>query len=457
MKKGRLYPTYIYLFWLFLVACNSGAVRPDKQADTLPRIFPDYTDVTFPSNIAAPNFLIEEEADSYFVEIGGGDRIYFSRKGKSNEVRINAVKWANLLKERSGKDFYIRIALKREGQWIGYKEIQNTISPLPIDPYLAYRLLYPGYELWNEMGIYQRDLTSYKVTPVIENKEVDKGCVNCHTFTQNSPETMMLHIRGTQGGTLIRRNGKSDKVSIKDIENKNPGTYAAWHPGGRYLALSANNVNQFFHSTGSKTIEVSDSESDLILFDAETGKTFTDSAFYGPEWMETFPAWNPAGDIFYYCRAPRETNMPPTGDLRYDLYRVAFDAANATFGEPECVYAAASEGYTVSHPRISPDGRYLMFCRFDYGTFSIWHPESELCLLDLTTNELREMAEVNSADVDSYHTWSSTGDWFVFSSKRIDGLWAHPHFAFFDKTTGKAGKPFLLPQKDPMFYKEFTR
>ncbi len=67
------------------------------------------------------------------------------------------------------------------------------------------------------------------------------------------------------------------------------------------------------------------------------------------------------------------------------------------------------------------------------------------------------MQEVNSDNVESFHTWSSTGKWFVFSSKRVDGLWAHPLIASFNPETGCAGKPFMVPQKDPGFYKTFTK
>ena len=76
--------------------------------------------------------------------------------------------------------------------------------------------------------------------------------------------------------------------------------------------------------------------------------------------------------------------------------------------------------------------------------------------MDLTTGDIRRMVEVNSDDVDSYHTWSSNGHWFVFSSKRMDGLWARPYFASFNPETGETGKPFLLPQEDPLFYDYYT-
>ena len=74
----------------------------------------------------------------------------------------------------------------------------------------------------------------------------------------------------------------------------------------------------------------------------------------------------------------------------------------------------------------------------------------------MDTGEIRLLNEVNSNDVESFHTWSSSGRWFVFSSKRLDGLWL-AFLASFDPETGKAGKPFLMPQKDPDFYDTFTK
>ena len=40
--------------------------------------------------------------------------------------------------------------------------------------YIAYRLIDPGYQLWNEMGIYQRELASFDQEPILENRLMDK-------------------------------------------------------------------------------------------------------------------------------------------------------------------------------------------------------------------------------------------------------------------------------------------
>lgn len=451
--------TFILFLYILMgmTACSRKEITPDIFIDESPVLFPDYTDVTFPVNIAPPDFQIEEEGEVFYTEIGWEDRAFFTHKSRRNGVVIPPDTWSRLLAEAVGGTFYIRISVFRNGKWIRYREVRNEISPEKIDPFLVYRLLYPGYELWGRMGIYQRNLTTYEEIPVIENNSDPSACMNCHTFCRNNPETFMLHVRGSNSGTLIVRNGEVEKVEVKEAGMKNRGAYAAWHPEGRYIAYSSNEIQQFFHSTGKKPIEVSDLESDLVIWDCETNRLFTDSVVYGPEWMETFPAWSPDGKQLYFCRSKAFTPTTSLDSIYYDLYKVSFNAEKQTFGNPECVYDASHSRQSVSFPRISPDGNYLMFTLSDYGNFSIWHPESELCLLDLKTGIVRNMKEVNSDDVESFHTWSSSGRWFVFSSKRIDGLWAHPYIASFDLATGIAGKPFLLPQKDPAFYKTFMK
>jgi dipeptidyl aminopeptidase/acylaminoacyl peptidase len=107
-------------------------------------------------------------------------------------------------------------------------------------------------------------------------------------------------------------------------------------------------------------------------------------------------------------------------------------------------------------PRISPDGRYLLFTMGHYGYFHIWHHDADLWMLDLKTGEAREAKELNSNDTESYHTWSSNGKWVVYSSRRDDGTYTRPFFAHIDKD-GKGTKPFELPQADPDYHRQFMK
>lgn len=454
MKIQNWYFCLTALIWL--ASCQSYHPA-DKEIKEHPSIFPDYSAVTFPNNIAAPNFKINEEGEGFQTEVGiVGENALFIIHSDNPIVQIPPQKWKELLEKASGKDVFFRISVLKDNQWVRYAAIRNCISEHSIDGYLAYRLIYPGYELWNEMGIYQRDLSSYEETAIVENRNFGKQCVNCHTFNQQSPDDMMMHIRGAQGGTLIQHNGKLEKVNPKAEGFTYGPTYASWHPSGKYLAFATNSIQQFFHSAGQKAIEVVDLGADLMIYDVENHCSMTDSLVYGDTYMETFPAWSPNGKDLYFTRAQGYYKGMPLDSIHYDLCHIRFDASTAKLGTPEVIFPASAQNKSVSFPCVSPDGKYLMFTLSDYGNFSIWHPESDLYLMDLSTHETRRLTEVNSDDVDSYHTWSSNGYWFVFSSKRMDGLWARPYFASFNPETGEVGKPFLLPQEDPLFYDHYT-
>lgn len=455
--KTRLLFT-IALAWA-ITSCGTGRPADPATAGRTPAIYPDFTSATLPPNIAAPTFMIDEEAESYFTEIGAVGREPQITVGSRSAVVVPpAGKWRALLADAAGDSIYVRVYVTRhDGTAERMNDIICPVSADTIDSYLVYRLLYPGYELWNEMGIYQRDLTSYTQEVVLENSDIDRQCVNCHSFAGNAPETMMIHVRGAQGGTLVRRNGATEKVDPKCEALSNGATYPAWHPSGKFIAFSANNIQQFFHAKGSKTIEVSDLSADMTVYDVERGEAITAPQLSGDEWMETFPTWSPDGKNLYFCRAEGYTQGEPLDSIRYDLCRVDFDPEARSFGDPEVIVAAVADGKSVSFPRVSPDGRWLLFTLSDYGNFSIWHPESDLWLLDLTDGTARAVDEVNSDDVDSYHSWSANGKWIVFSSKRLDGLWARPFIASFDPGSGRFGKPFVVPQKDPLYYNDFMK
>lgn len=411
-----------------------------------------------PVNIAAPSFMIEADADRYFTEIGRvGASPDIEIASTSAAVRIPAGQWHALLAQAAGDSIYIRVSVKNDGRWSRYADTRIAVSPHPIDRYLTYRLLYPGYELWEEMGIYQRDLTDYTETPVIENRDIDRQCVNCHSFAGGDARTMMIHVRGSKGGTLVRHDGRTAKVNPKCPALDNGATYPAWHPSGRWIAFSANKIQQAFHRAGTKTIEVVDMSADMTLYDVEADSAIAIRGLSGEETMETFPAWSPDGTTLYFCRAKAFNPDEPLQNIRYDLCRARFDTATLQFSAPEVVYAASDSGRSVSFPRVSPTGNWLLMTVSDYGNFSIQHPESDLWVMNLATGDMQPLTEANGEGVDSYHSWSSDGRWIVFSSKRMDGLWARPFITAFDDATGTASRAFALPQADPLFYDNYLK
>jgi len=236
-----------------------------------------------------------------------------------------------------------------------------------------------------------------------------------------------------------------------------PGVYPRWHPDGRYVAFSVNKTMQKFHTMNENKIEVFDEASDLILFDTQNNTIITDSLICSKDYFETFPEWSPDGKYLYFCRAIARQMPQEYVLLRYDLARIAFDASTESFGtQIETVISSDSTGKSITHARISPCGKYVVFCMSNYGTFPVWHRESDLYIMNLETKEIHNITTINSDQSDSYHSWSSNGRWMVFGSRRMDGLFTRPYICYFDKD-GKNHTPFLLPQKDPLHYDFSTK
>ena len=123
------------------------------------------------------------------------------------------------------------------------------------------------------------------------------------------------------------------------------------------------------------------------------------------------------------------------------------------FGPRQLVFRADSLDKSATLPRISPDGRWLMFTLGQYGCFHIWHKDADLWMIDLQTLAARPAGELNSCETESYHSWSSNGRWVVFSSRRDDGGYTRPFFAHIG-ADGRATKPFELPQAYPDYNRQ---
>lgn len=336
-----------------------------------------------------------------------------------------------------------------EPEGVEYAPFTITVSRDAIDGWVAYRLMEPGYEGWSQMGIYQRDLTSFEEKVVVDNSVNGKGCINCHSFCDYSPDRMMFHSRSDGGGTVFCRDGEVKKVNLAAIGPKRQGNYPKWNPKGRYVAYSSNDTYQTMYAKNPQVNEVYDTASDLIIYDTESGEVFTDERFMTAERWESYPEWSPAGDRLLLVSAEGVKMPRERRDLHYDLLSVAFDRTTGRLGERvDTLYASRSDGGSASYPRISPDGRFLMYTRADFGTFPVWHKEADLRMMRMDDLTQVDVSVLNSDCSESYHSWSSSGRWVVFASRRLDNRYARLFIAHVSED-GVCGKPFLLPQRDP--------
>jgi hypothetical protein len=457
--SGRV-RAHLIIFIILMTAMGCSKRMPlseDLKQDAV--LNPDYASVTIPPNIAPMNFRISETADNYLARFYNSNGVDFIVSSKDGNINIPEKKWHKLLSSSVAKEFNVDIVVKKSQKWVKYNTITNHVAHDSIDKYLVYRLIDPEFETWKVMGIYQRNLENFNVTPIMLNRVSDGNCMNCHTFSRNNSNTMMFHMRGEHGGTVIYKDGKLSKINTKTPQTLANGMYPAWHPSGKYIAFSVNNIVQSYHAIPGRTVEVYDTLSNIVLYDVNNNIITSCRALSDPDHLETFPTWSPDGRYLYYCCAIKnvlknpdyESFMDVHSKIRYDLLRIAFDQENRKFGAVDTILTVSDTESSISLPRISPDGRYILFSKSVHGNLTIWQPESDLYLLDLNTGIVSK-SDINSNKAESFHTWSSTGRWIVFSSRRDDGLlYTRPYFSYFD-TSGQMHKPFVLPQKSTDHY-----
>lgn len=445
---------YKYIALLALFMSCSDAVQVSNKLSEKPSISPDYTDVTIPANITPLNFSLTDECeDARAVLSSNGQTIHVGLKG--GQFLIPTSKWKKLLRSATGNAVDVIVQVKNNGQWVEYAPFKIYVANEPVDPYIAYRLIAPGYTLWNKMGLYQRNLEDYTETAIIENKMSGRNCVNCHSFCMQNPDKMLFHMRETYPGTILVDGDKIEKLNTKTEQTISSLVYPSWHPSGKYVAFSVNNTKQGFHMNDRNRIEVFDEASDVVVYDVDKHEIVTSAKLFSKDAFETFPTFSPDGKTLYFCTAGARPIPKEFSEIKYSLCSIAFDPDSRSFGSVvDTLYNANTCGQSASFPRVSPDGRHLMYTLSGYGNFSIWHKDADLFMADLATGKSVPMDILNSDDVESYHSWSSNSRWVIFSSRRIDGLYTRPYIAYIDKQ-GKAGKPFLLPQKDTGFYDRF--
>ena len=431
MKK-----TFVYIFiTLIAISCGEPSAR---LIETLPDIYPDYIGVTIPPQTAPLNF-----------KVNGADRVFVSLSGCKSKIEVSGEfanfplgRWHKMLSENIGGQIEVKVKAKM-GEWIEYKPFTINISKDSIDYSVVYRRLDPGYELYAKMGIYQRKLSDFEENAVFENTEPNPGCMNCHSFAACNPESFQLHFRGKNGGTYIKASAYEKVFDMKSPDI--PGiVYPYWHPSSRFIAYSANDIKQSFHNIPSKVLEVYDLASDIAVYDVEKESLVLSSSVMDTTYLETFPAFSADGNSLFFCRAEKNDDFTK---VRYSLCKASFHTDTGRIGDDiETIWS--SDSSSASFPRPSYNGNWLLFTVSDYGNFSIWHKEAELHLLNLRTGEARNISEINSNDTESYHSWSSSSKWVVFSSRRDDGRYTRLYFSHLNED-GTFTKPFMLPQRNP--------
>ena len=143
-----------------------------------------------------------------------------------------------------------------------------------------------------------------------------------------------------------------------------------------------------------------------------------------PLYVQTDGVWSPDGKYIVFARAearaPRtpgqapalRANDPNETQIKYDLYRIPFNEGKG--GVPERIVGASENGLSNNFPKVSPDGRWIVFVQCKNG--QLMRPDSQLYIVPFAGGVARRL-RANTRLMNSWHSFSPNGRWLVFSSK----------------------------------------
>jgi tetratricopeptide (TPR) repeat protein len=283
-------------------------------------------------------------------------------------------------------------------------------------------------------------------------------CANCHSFSADG-KTMGIDMDGLQNNrgkyALVRvqpemsignddvlqwrsqagelrgkiRAGFMSQVSpdgMRVVTTLNPAALSPpnWRPGADAPAPVPSNY-YVANFTDYRFLQVFyPTRGVLCWYGRETGELRPLPGADDPNFVQMGAVWTPDGGQLVFARAPARdpnpegvplaarANDPNETPVQYDLYRIPFN--NGRGGPPVPVAGASQNGMSNSFPKVSPDGRWIVFVQARNGL--LMRPDSALYIVPLEGGTARRM-RCNTPLMNSWHSFSPNGRWLVFSSK----------------------------------------
>lgn len=265
-------------------------------------------------------------------------------------------------------------------------------------------------------------------------------CANCHSFPRDG-STLAMDLDGPDGDkgayalapigkerTVI---GSEQVMTWNAFPGRGPahftlGFLARISPDGKKVLATVQEALYVRNYSDWKTLQTFyPTRGILAWYDRETKEIRALPGADDPAFVHCDPDWSPDGKTIVFARAeardPYDRTKPVAtfaGDpneteIRYDLYRMPF--ADGKGGTPEPIEGASANGTSNSFPKISPDGKWVVFVKAKNG--QLLRPDGKLFIVPIEGGEAREM-RCNGAPMNSWHAFSPNGRWMVFSSKR---------------------------------------
>ena len=289
------------------------------------------------------------------------------------------------------------------------------------------------------------DVGSYDPPKIVLNNQ--RTCFNCHGFSSGKNVFGIdMDIGGDKGGYVLKpmRPGTNwvidaDIISWNDLPapppaKTNMGLFARPSPDGRYVAATVGESSVFvmlddlyfsqlfFPATGQ-----------IACYDRKTREMFFLPGADLPGHVQTGPEWSPDGKFLYFSRARIRDDLLETicsgrvqnesdqqridalnkkYPIQFSIYRVPFNGGRGGIAQP--LTGASHNGASNYFPRVSPDGRWIVFTQSPTGM--VLQPNSRLCIIPAGGGQVRALGCETSV-MNSWHSWSATGKWLAYASK----------------------------------------
>jgi tetratricopeptide (TPR) repeat protein len=364
-------------------------------------------------------------------------------------VRITGYKKRNSERIVSEGNLTISISSDSVGAPIFYRDVplmpseneKGVIKPLAQQavPLIAWRM---------------RDISKTKSKLLMDGIHT---CANCHSFSADG-KTLGMDMDGprndkglyaivsTQPMISIRN---QDLVSWSNFRGKQGNTLRVGFmsqisPDARYVITTVNDpgVNQTDYERHKNPIDLHQSyyvanfrdyrflqvfyptRGILVWYDCKEKKLRNLSGADDTSFVHANAVWSPDGKYLVFARAKARDAYPENGQLaqyandtnetpiQYDLYRIPFNEGKGGNSEP--LRGASNNGMSNSFPKISPDGKWLVFVQSRNGL--LMRPDGQLYIVPVNGGTARRM-QCNTPQMNSWHSFSPNSRWMVFSSK----------------------------------------
>jgi tetratricopeptide (TPR) repeat protein len=268
-------------------------------------------------------------------------------------------------------------------------------------------------------------------------------CANCHSFSADG-KTMGIDVDGPKndkGLYAVVPIRKQMSIRNEDMVSWNTdmrvgqsrvGFMSQVSPDGQYVlstfAGQDQSIPSSYYVTNFKDYHFLQvfypTRGILAWYNRATGSRQPLPGADDPRYVQTDGVWSPDGKYVVFARAEAKdphpdgqkpalyANDPNEVQIQYSLYRVPFNSGKG--GQAEPIAGASENGMSNNFPKVSPDGRWIVFVKCRNG--QLMRPDSQLYIVPASGGTARRM-RANTPLMNSWHSFSPNGHWLVFSSK----------------------------------------